>query len=81
MSFYRFRHAGFGPFGFRVHGPLGFAAFGGFGRARPFRESAAERRRHQLRWLRRYREDLQEELSQVEQRIKELEGEAEPAGE
>lgn len=67
MAFRTFRR-GFGPFGFRFGwwGPLGFASMG----ARPF-----ARRRAYLRWLRRYKEELEEELRDVEEELRELERE------
>ncbi len=67
MRFRTFRH-GFGPFGFRFGwwSPFGFAGMG----ARPF-----VRRRAYLRWLRRYKEELGEELRDVEDELRELERE------
>lgn len=47
-------------------GPFQFAGMSG----RPF-----VRRRAYLRWLRRYKEELEEELRDVEDELRELEGE------
>lgn len=69
MSKLRFRTFGqsFGSFGLRFGwwGPFGFAGVG----ARPYR------RRTYLCWLRRYKEELEEELHDVEDELRDLEGE------
>ena len=76
MRFRAFRH-GRGPFGFgRGFGPLAFrfgwwGPYGFAGRmGRPF-----ARRRAYLRWLRRYKEGLEEGLRDVEDDLREMERE------
>ena len=76
MRFRRF-HFREGPFDFRFYGPFGF---GGLGFGSGFEERPGDRTRRQLRWLRRYKENLEDELSEVEQRITELERAEAPSG-
>lgn len=76
MRFRRF-HFREGPFDFRFYGPFGL---GGLGFGPGFDERPGDRSRRQLRWLRRYKEDLEDELREVEGRIKELEREETPSG-
>jgi hypothetical protein len=87
MRFRRFGAFGFAgsPAGFQFFGPMGFGARMGFGRrfggasryssfeGVGFEERPEDARRNELKWLRRYKEDLEEELLEVEARLKELE--------
>jgi hypothetical protein len=87
MRFRRFGSFGFAgsPAGFKFFGPMGFGARMGFGRrfggasqyggfeGVGFEERPEDVRKHELKWLRRYKDDLEEELLEVEARLKELE--------
>jgi hypothetical protein len=75
MRFRRFRFQE-GPFDFRFYGPMGF---GGLGFGPGFDDRPGDRRRRQLRWLRRYKEDLEDELREVDTRLQELEREETPS--